>query len=262
MSAADVVGAMLAVREEVAQGVKEYALQQEPVLVAVSKTKPKELLQACYDNNQRHFGENYVQEVVDKAAALPGDIRWHYIGHLQSNKVKKLLSVPNLWVVETVDSAKLARELNKVEATMERKTKLKVLVQVNTSGEVQKSGVAPGDAVELVRFIVDQCPLLDFQGLMTIGRFDESPKDDCFGCLASCKRTVCEALQDQILPAEDFTLSMGMSADFKLAMRLGSTSVRVGSTIFGRRAKKPVAAPDAPAAPAEKSAEVKADDTA
>eukprot|EP00966_Prymnesium_polylepis_P089800 2079574-Prymnesium_polylepis.1 len=101
-----------------------------PILVAVSKTKPSELLKAAYDAGQRDFGENYVQEVVAKGLELPSDLRWHFIGHLQTNKVKELVSVPNLFCVHTVDTIKLASELQKRVAALRPDRPLEIMVQV------------------------------------------------------------------------------------------------------------------------------------
>jgi len=205
-------------------------------LVAVSKTKPAAQVEACYEAGHRHFGENYVQELVDKAAALPGDIRWHFIGHLQSNKTNAVTSVPNLWMVETVDSAKLATRLS---AGCERAgraldDRLGVMVQVNTSGEESKSGIEPTeDAVsELTRHIAEACPRLRLVGLMTIGMPDYTCTPENFACLARCREYAAAALG--VDPA-DLELSMGMSGDYEQAIAMGSTNVRVGSTIFGAR---------------------------
>jgi pyridoxal phosphate enzyme (YggS family) len=206
-------------------------------LVAVSKTKPVDLCQAVFDAGHRHFGENYVQEFVDKAPLLPKDIKWHFIGHLQSNKCKKLVSaVPNLFMVETVDGAKLARKLNAAAAAAGRDD-LRILVQVNTTGEAAKSGVTPEECAKLARFVVDECSNLRFAGLMTIGAYgDTSPK--YFEALRKCKEDVIVAIGDQAvkaMPDGMFELSMGMSGDYPLAIERGSTNVRVGSSIFGAR---------------------------
>ncbi|GIM16991.1 hypothetical protein Vretimale_19549 [Volvox reticuliferus] len=134
----------------------EGAGRTQPVrLVAVSKTKPVEALQEAYDAGQRVFGENYVQEMLDKAPALPSDIQWHFIGHLQSNKVKAIVeNVPNLAMVETVDSTKLADKLNRAVDLAGRTEPLAVMVQVNTSGEESKFGLEPGECVALAKHIV------------------------------------------------------------------------------------------------------------
>ncbi|KAL6990746.1 hypothetical protein U1Q18_008867 [Sarracenia purpurea var. burkii] len=149
-------------------------------VVAVSKTKPVSLIREVYDAGHRSFGENYVQEIVEKAPQLPGDIEWHFIGNLQSNKVKPLLTgVPNLAMVETVDDEKIANNLNRVVGNIGRKP-LKVLVQVNTSGEESKSGVHPSGCLELVKHVSMACPNLEFCGLMTIGMPDYTSTPENF----------------------------------------------------------------------------------
>lgn len=201
-------------------------------LVAVSKIKPVELLMACYNEGHRHFGENYVQEVMEKAPQMPKDINWHFIGHLQSNKVNKLLEgVPSLYMVETVDKIKLANKLNKGCELVKREQPLKVMVQVNTSGEEQKAGCAPDACLDVVKHIVSNCENLEMAGLMTIGRYGEGA-EECFEVLVKCRETVAGGLGVDPVSLE---LSMGMSGDFESAIALGSTNVRCGSTIFGAR---------------------------
>lgn len=202
-----------------------------PRLVAVSKTKPVSQLQEAYDAGQRTFGENYVQEIVDKAPELPSDIQWHFIGHLQSNKARQLLGVSNLVAVETVDSVKLANKLDSAVEALEREP-LDVMVQVNTSGEESKFGVEPTDAPQLAKHIQEACKHLRLRGLMTIGMADYSSRPENFTCLKGVRSEVSQALG---LPEEDLELSMGMSGDFEQAIEMGSTNVRVGSTIFGAR---------------------------
>lgn len=204
-----------------------------PRLVAVSKTKPVTDLQAAYDAGQRCFGENYVQEIIEKSPELPNDIQWHFIGHLQSNKVKALLEgVPSLSCLETLDSQKLANKLNSMVETIGRDP-LKVFVQVNTSGEESKYGVEPGEeCISLCRHIVGSCPFLRLGGLMTIGQPDYSSRPENFDTLKKCRKEVATALgQDE----HAMELSMGMSGDYVQAIEMGSTNIRVGSTIFGRR---------------------------
>ena len=203
----------------------------EVQLVAVSKTKPIEAIKNLYDAGYRHFGENYFQELVEKSQALPSDIQWHFIGHLQSSKSGKIIrEVPNLAVVETVDSEKLAGKLNNACETA-RRNLLDVYIQVDTSGEDTKSGVdhATDELLNLATFIKEQCPLLHVRGLMTIG----APGDlSCFDRLVACREPVATAVG---VRPEELVLSMGMSGDFEAAIERGSTSVRVGSTIFGAR---------------------------
>lgn len=202
-------------------------------LVAVSKTKPASALQEAYDAGQRDFGENYVQELLEKAPILPSDIRWHFIGHLQSNKAKALIEgVPSLAMVETVDSEKLASKLNAAVEGAGR-SRLPVFVQVNTSGEESKYGVEPGaSCVALARYIATNCPNLQLAGLMTIGMPDYTSRPENFRCLGRCRKDVAEAVG---VSENDLELSMGMSGDFEAAIEMGSTNVRVGSTIFGAR---------------------------
>mmetsp|Transcript_24750 Transcript_24750/g.32322 ORF Transcript_24750/g.32322 Transcript_24750/m.32322 type:complete len:254 (-) Transcript_24750:105-866(-) len=200
-------------------------------LVAVSKTKPVEDLLAAYEAGQRHFGENYAQELIDKSPQCPDDMRFHFIGHLQSNKARPLVTgVPNLYVVETVDSPKLAKALEKACISAGRE-ELNIFLQINTSQEAQKSGIPPEECIELAQYVVSECPHLSLKGLMTIGKFgDVSP--EYFQCLIDCRDQVCQSLG---LETNEIELSMGMSGDLELALQMGSTNIRVGSTIFGAR---------------------------
>mmetsp|Transcript_19947 Transcript_19947/g.55549 ORF Transcript_19947/g.55549 Transcript_19947/m.55549 type:complete len:310 (+) Transcript_19947:248-1177(+) len=210
-------------------------------LVAVSKTKPFSYIQeAYYKCGQKVFGENYAQELEDKAKEMGADenyqqdISWHFIGGLQSNKAAKLVKnvVPfGKLVVETVNSAKVANKLDNAMVTnfADDEALLDVFVQVNTSGEDSKSGVSVDEAVELCGHIVDNCKRLNLKGIMTIG----APGDvECLEKLGICREKVAEALSMQ---SADLELSMGMSGDYEIAIAKGSTNVRVGSTIFGQR---------------------------
>ena len=213
-----------------------------PRLVAVSKTKPVDLILRAYEEGQRHFGENYVQALVEKAQnprlSCLDDICWHFIGHLQRNKCNHLTSCPHLWMVETVDSERLATCLDLSHGRRSNNSKLNILVQVNTSREEAKSGCLPGEVLALVRHINENCKKLKFCGFMTIGKighdYATGPNPD-FETLVSVQRTVSEELQ---LDPSYVELSMGMSADFEEAIQAGSTSVRVGTVIFGTREPK------------------------
>lgn len=208
------------------------ACGREPAqLVAVSKTKPLELLQAAYDAGQRHFGENYVQELVSKGPQLPSDIKWHFIGALQSNKAKTLVALENLHVVESVDREKTATALNKAVVALGREP-LKVMVQVNTSGEESKSGCEPGETVHLAQYVERKCDGLELIGLMTIGAPDDAEEPVAFRVLKGELEAVEKDLGRE---RGSLMLSMGMSGDYERAIRMGSDSVRVGSTIFGAR---------------------------
>lgn len=180
---------------------------------------------------------------------LPSSVKWHFIGGLQSNKCVTLArDVPGLWAVESVDTEKKATLLDKGwgERTLGGEDRLRVFIQVNTSGEESKSGIKPSDALTLCHFIQEQCPRLRLQGLMTIGAIARSmattpeTENDDFICL---RETRDRAAKELGLEGEEDTLelSMGMSGDFEGAIALGSDEVRVGTTIFGERPPKPQA---------------------
>ncbi|KAK2588645.1 hypothetical protein KPH14_006411 [Odynerus spinipes] len=212
--------------------------------VAVSKYKPPELIIAAYEAGQRHFGENYVNELMEKAnnpsiLEKCKEIQWHFIGHLQRNKVNKIVNIPNLYVIETVDNEKIATALdNAVAKVNENDSKLKVMVQVNTSDEEAKSGCEVAEISKLVKYILENCKHLEFMGLMTIGIYgydiSKGPNPD-FLCLKKCREDVCKELGLDIKKVE---LSMGMSTDYEHAVILGSTNIRVGTAIFGDRPTK------------------------
>ncbi|KAL9444531.1 hypothetical protein AB3S75_017674 [Citrus x aurantiifolia] len=227
------VTALRSVLHRVRQAAERSGRTQEQIrVVAVSKTKPVSLIRQVYDAGHRSFGENYVQEIVDKAPQLPEDIKWHFVGHLQSNKAKTLLGgVPNLDMVEGVDNEKIANHLDKAVSNLGRKP-LKVLVQVNTSGEESKSGIDPSGCLGIVEHVRLRCPNLEFSGLMTIGMPDYTSTPENFRTLLNCRAEVCKALG---MAEDQCELSMGMSGDFEKAIEMGSTSVRIGSTIFGPR---------------------------
>jgi hypothetical protein len=196
-------------------------------LVAVSKTKPAAAIREAYAAGQRDFGENYAQELGAKASELADlpDLRWHFIGHLQSNKARVVAPVAHL--VHTVDGASLARELGKRTAAARPGIRLGVLVEVNVGGEAQKSGAAP-EAVPGVLDAIAAEPALEVRGLMTIPPHDGDATRRAFEALA--------ALRDQHGGAARLPeLSMGMSDDLEVAIACGATIVRVGTAIFGAR---------------------------
>ncbi|XP_012253352.2 pyridoxal phosphate homeostasis protein [Athalia rosae] len=217
----------------------------EPRLVAASKTHSVPIVIEAYEAGQRHFGENYVAELLEKGhhpdiLEKCKDIRWHFIGHLQSNKVNKVLGVPNLYLIETVHSKKLATCLDNAWPKF-RKTddsRVNVMVQINTSGEDEKNGCEPKEASDLVKHVLENCKNLKFDGLMTIGMYgydvSKGPNPD-FVSLKNCRENICKELN---LDPKTVELSMGMSSDFEHAIELGSSNVRVGSSIFGYRPRK------------------------
>lgn len=195
-------------------------------LVAVSKTKPAAMIREAYALGQRDFGENYAQELAEKADELADlvDLRWHFIGHLQTNKAKLVAPVAHL--VHTVDSPSLAKELDK-RAQKTRTDPLAVLVEVNVGGEAQKHGVSPAELGAVVDAI-DATQTLKLRGLMTMPPHDLEGARRAFEALASLQATHGGKAR---LPE----LSMGMSDDLEVAIACGATIVRVGTAIFGAR---------------------------
>lgn len=201
-------------------------------LVAVSKTKPASDIQALYDLGQRDFGENYVQELVDKQAQLPADIHWHFIGHLQSNKVKYI--APFVHLIHGIDSEKLLREVGK-QAVKNGRT-IEVLLQVHIAQEETKFGLDENELAAMLQRM-QQPPVPEgvmVRGLMGMASFsnDESLVRGEFrklhGLFAYHKPLLFGAVRFD-------TLSMGMSGDYKLAIEEGSNLVRIGSLLFGSR---------------------------
>jgi len=228
-----VVASNLAGVQERIEKTSKLTSDQTVRLIAVSKTKPNELLQEAYDAGQRYFGENYVQELCGKVSELPTDIQWHFIGPLQSNKANllvKTVGLDQLSCVETVASLKLAKKLNKAVVDLDTSKCLGIYIQINTSGEESKSGVLPGEEMkDLTKSIMEDCPQLKIKGVMTIGA---PGKYECFDCLVECRQDLADIVG---VSPKDLDLSMGMSGDFEEAIQRGATNVRVGSTIFGAR---------------------------
>ncbi|KAI9468497.1 MAG: hypothetical protein EXX96DRAFT_590828 [Benjaminiella poitrasii] len=216
------------------QTVEKLRKTADARLVAVSKYMPAEDIEYATKTGQTHFGENYVQELVEKSKKLSSSIDWHFIGHLQSNKCKAVAAIPNLFVVETIDSSKKADALNKACVNVGRENKLKVYVQVNTSGEEAKSGVEPSNALEVCKHIKENCSALELYGLMTIGMKDRDAKNNPdFEKIVELRQEIKSALQ-----LDHFEASFGMSADYEEALLDGSDNVRVGTAIFGARRVK------------------------
>jgi hypothetical protein len=203
---------------------------REIKLVAVSKHFSVNLIREAFAAGQTIFGENYVQEMVEKRKVLPKEISLHFIGHLQRNKTK--LAAEHCDVIETIDSFKLAQTLN--NHLLQTQRTMEVLIQVNIANEVGKSGVAAEQTLQLLTRMQDLAQL-KVSGLMTIPPFSEEPEDSrsYFRKL----RLLAESLAAQGLFAETETpqLSMGMSDDFHVAIEEGATIVRVGTAIFGKR---------------------------
>lgn len=199
-------------------------------LVAVSKLHPAALVAEAAAAGQTVFGENYVQELVDKAAQLARPVEWHMIGHLQSNKVKYLPGIVSM--IHTVDRLSLAQEIDR-QWRDKQSAACDILVQVNVSGEATKSGTSATEAVELVRHIA-KLPNVRVRGLMTMPPFFDDPEAarPYFREL----RLLADRISSEQIPAVEMTeLSMGMSGDFEVAIEEGATLVRVGTAIFGGR---------------------------
>lgn len=199
-------------------------------LVAVSKTKPDEDILALYKLGQRDFGENYVQELAAKQASLPEDIRWHFIGHLQSNKVK--LIAPFVHLIHGIDSLKLLKEVNKQAAANQRT--IDVLLQVHIASEETKFGFSPQELHQLLEEHAAEIKVLDHvrvRGLMGMASFtdDREQVRREFRQLHELYRSFSAVFPQWAV------LSMGMSADYELAIEEGSTLVRIGSLLFGSR---------------------------
>jgi PLP dependent protein len=208
------------------------ALRDRALLVAVSKTKPVEAIMEAYACGQRDFGENYVQELVEKAPQLPSDIRWHFIGHLQSNKVKMI--APIVHCIHAVDSVKLLYEIEKQAAKCERT--IACLLQVHIAREESKFGFSPEELPAAINALdLSTLQHARVSGLMGMATFT----DDTAVIASEFERLhqLFVALQQGSMVNNSHfkALSIGMSSDWQLALQHGSTMVRIGSSIFGHR---------------------------
>ena len=210
--------AYLEVKESIADRAK---------LICVSKTKPNNLIEELYHLGQRDFGENKVQELVEKSKALShlADIRWHFIGCLQSNKINQLLSVSNLYAIHSIDRKSLLEKLlNKIP-----NSPLNLFVQVNTSGEQEKGGFESDEEVQLAAQLIQKSENYKFLGFMTIGKI----RTEDFESDAKASFTKLQNLKKDYFPRAE--LSMGMSSDYLMAIDHEADWVRVGSKVFGSR---------------------------
>ena len=202
---------------------------KDVTLIAVSKTKPVEMLKEAYETGCRDFGENKVQELVDKYEVLPKDIRWHMIGHLQRNKVKYI--VDKVYLIHSVDSLRLAEEISKEAA--KKNVDVNILVEVNVAGEETKFGTGCEEAKQLVRDIA-QLPHVHIQGLMTIAPYVENSEENRI-YFQQLKKLSVDISSENIDNVSMKVLSMGMTGDYAVAVSEGATYVRVGTGIFGER---------------------------
>ena len=226
----------MAVNEEKYNEIINELKSKNVQLVAVSKVQSVADIQKLYDLGQRDFGENYVQELVEKQSQLPADIRWHFIGHLQSNKVKNI--APFVHLIQGVDSFKLLNEINKQAKKINRT--IHCLLQVHIAEEETKFGLDENELkqiMDVVKNDPEQLTSISIDGLMGMASFSEDESKvrkemkslkSLFDNYKSLSTDNCKLL----------TLSIGMSGDYKIAIEEGSNMVRIGSLLFGARAKK------------------------
>ena len=221
---------MRAVEDRIAAACQEAGRKTEDVtLIAVSKTKPVEMLREAYECGCRDFGENKVQELLDKYEVMPRDIRWHMIGHLQRNKVKYI--VDKVYLIHSVDSLRLAEEISKEAG--KKNVCVNILVEVNVANEETKFGTTCEDAKQLVQDIA-KLPNICVKGLMTIAPFVENAeKNRPF--FSKLKKISVDIMGENIDNITMENLSMGMTGDYEVAVSEGATCVRVGTGIFGAR---------------------------
>ena len=208
--------------------------QCKVTLVAVSKTKPVSDIQDLYNLGQRHFGENYVQELCEKQTSLPADIYWHFIGHLQSNKVKYI--APFIHLIHTVDSLKLLKEINKEAAKNNRI--IKVLLQVYIATEETKFGLDTIELNELLNtFSANKATFANIQICGLMGMASNSTNQHQIKTELTSLKQVFNSLKENYFQNQSYfdTCSMGMSSDYELAIQCGSNMVRIGSKLFGQR---------------------------
>lgn len=220
----------MGVNKDAYYSLRDELAEKGVTLVAVSKTKSAAEIMELYGLGHRDFGENYVQELTVKAAELPGDIRWHYIGHLQTNKVK--LIIPFVQLIQGVDSLKLLIEINKQAGKAGRV--VDCLLQVHIAQEETKFGLSEGELEQLLHEMVhSDMKNINVCGLMGMASFTDNAEN----VRAEFRKLkeIFLSVKTQGFPLE--VLSMGMSSDYRLAVEEGSTMVRIGSLLFGAREK-------------------------
>lgn len=212
--------------------VKSGRKENDVVLIAVSKTKPIEMLKEAYEAGARDFGENKVQEIIEKYPLMPADTKWHMIGHLQTNKVKYIID--KVCMIHSVDSVKLAEEINK--QAQKYNLVMDILIEVNVGKEDSKFGFDVDEVIENV-IEISKLPYLRIRGLMTVAPYvDDSNENRPVFC--TLKQLSVDINSKNIDNVYMDCLSMGMSGDYRIAIEEGATLVRVGSSIFGNREYK------------------------
>ena len=210
--------------------IKKETEKYQYTLIAVSKTKPNELIMEAYNEGIRHFGENHVNELIEKIETLPKDIKWHMIGHLQTNKVRQLLK-HNIYLIQSVDSLKLAKEIDKESKKLNKITN--ILIEVNISNEESKYGIKEED---LINTIIDISSLTNIKilGLMTVGVNGIDNKEN----FTKLRKLFLDIDKININNVSMKYLSMGMSNDYLTALECESNMIRIGTKIFGEREYK------------------------
>lgn len=203
--------------------------REEVTLIAVSKTKPVEDLKEAYACGIRYFGENKVQEIMDKYPQMPADVKWHMIGHLQRNKVKYIIDKAAM--IHSVDSLRLAETIQTEAA--KHQVSVPILLEVNVAEEDSKFGLSVKDTLPLAEQI-STFPNLQIKGLMTIAPFVENPEENRW-VFRQLKKLSVDIDEKNIDNVDMCVLSMGMTGDYEVAIEEGSTMVRVGTGIFGSR---------------------------
>lgn len=218
------------VKKEIGEACKRAGRTCDQVhLIAVSKTKPVRMLEEAYNAGVRDFGENRVQELMEKMPVLPEDIRWHMIGHLQRNKVKYI--VDKVFLIHSVDSLRLAQEIEKEAA--KKGVSVNILVEVNVAEEESKFGTTASETVSLVEEIA-KLPHIRIKGLMTIAPYVEDSEENR-RYFAKLKQIYVDIIHKNIDNVFMEELSMGMTGDYEVAITEGATYIRVGTGIFGER---------------------------
>ncbi len=203
--------------------------REEVTLIAVSKTKPIELLANAYKTGIREFGENKVQEIVNKYPQMPEDVNWHMIGHLQRNKVKSVID--KVCLIHSVDSYRLAKQIDDEAGKTNRP--VNVLVEVNVAEEESKYGIKPTEVDEIIG-LMSQLNNIRIKGLMTIAPFVENPEENRIH-FRNLKQLSVDIKSKNIDNVSMNILSMGMTNDYEIAIEEGATLIRVGTGIFGER---------------------------
>ncbi|MCP1109218.1 pyridoxal phosphate enzyme (YggS family) [Lachnospiraceae bacterium PF1-21] len=219
-----------AVQEKIAKAAEKAGRNLEEItLIAVSKTKPIPVVKSVYDLGVRDFGENKVQELDDKSERLPGDIRWHMIGHLQRNKVKYI--VDKVALIHSVESLRLAETIDK--EAKKKGVVVPILIEVNVAGEESKFGLKPEETLPFVKSL-QSFTNIEVKGLMTIAPYVSDPEENR-PVFATLRKLLVDIKEENLDNVNVSILSMGMSNDYQIAIEEGATMVRVGTEIFGER---------------------------